>query len=252
MIVRCLAIAMKKTKRLDKILCEMGVGTRSELKNIIKSGNVSIDGHLIKQSGMHVDPYTTNIIVNGVPIHYRDMIYVMLHKPPNVISATKDTKQKTVLDLLPSSLRLFRPFPVGRLDKDTEGLLLLTNDGSLSHRLLSPNKHVPKTYEAVIMGDIGSCEVERFHLGVTLDDGYVTLPSKLKILQRPHLRAGTCYVSITIYEGKFHQIKRMFQALDKKVLYLKRVAMGPLTLDPTLPIGHCRELTSCEVKLVCT
>jgi len=241
----------KKTQRLDKILSHMGVGTRSELKKMVKQGRIHVDGKAVKDSGIQVDPDVHVIEADGERIVYREMIYLMLHKPPGVVSATEDTRDRTVLDLLKKEDRSFNPFPVGRLDKDTEGLLILTNDGPLAHDLLSPRKHVPKTYEARVLGNVDEEDVKRFKQGVQLDDGYDTMPAELTVLNHEDTEEGVVSrISLIIHEGKFHQVKRMFQAVGKRVIYLKRVAMGGLQLDPDLPIGRYRELTEDELNLL--
>lgn len=241
----------KKTQRLDKILSHMGVGTRSELKKMVKQGRIHVDGKAVKDSGIQVDPDVHVIEADGERIVYREMIYLMLHKPPGVVSATEDTRDRTVLDLLKKEDRSFNPFPVGRLDKDTEGLLILTNDGPLAHDLLSPRKHVPKTYEARVLGYVDEEDVKRFKQGVQLDDGYDTMPAELTLLNHEDTEEGVVsHISLIIHEGKFHQVKRMFQAVGKRVIYLKRVAMGGLQLDPDLPIGRYRELTEDELNLL--
>ncbi|WP_211747656.1 pseudouridine synthase [Paenibacillus sp. Marseille-Q4541] len=240
-----------KKLRVDKILSHMGYGTRSEIKKAVKNGYVSVNGKVIKDSGMQVDPYHDLIDIDGETVKYREFIYLMLHKPQGVISATEDTREETVIDLLDEEYALFEPFPVGRLDKDTEGLLLLTNDGQLSHNLLSPKKHVPKTYEAIVAGEMGAKEIDAFKQGVTLDDGYTTKPAVLEITSVESSEEGkTSHVLVTIHEGKFHQIKRMFETVDSKVLYLKRISMGALQLDPLLPIGSYRELTEEELRIL--
>lgn len=172
----------KTTQRIDKMLGHLGYGSRAELKKMAKQGRITLNGNVIKDTGTQADPDQDRIEVDGELVLYREHIYLLMHKPAGVISATEDTREKTVIDLLPESYRVFSPFPVGRLDKDTEGLLLLTNDGALAHELLSPRKHVPKTYEADVIGEIGPYEIQRFAEGVTLDDGYVTKPAKLKVL----------------------------------------------------------------------
>lgn len=236
-------ITMKKTQRLDKILAHTGHGTRREIKDLVKRGAVSVNGQRVKDSGLQVDPDNDDIRMNGEAVVYREYVYWMLHKPDGVISATEDTRDRTVLDLLKPKDRAPDLFPVGRLDKDTEGLLLLTNDGKLAHNLLSPKKHVPKTYYAEIDGMVDENDAEAFRQGVTLDDGYKTLPADLHII---HAADGASTIELTIREGKFHQVKRMFLAVGKKVTYLKRISMGPLKLDPTLPKGQYRELTTTE------
>ena len=238
----------KQTQRLDKILSHMGVGTRSELKKMVKQGRIHVDGKAVKDSGIQVDPAINIIEADGERIVYREMIYLMLHKPPGVVSATEDARDKTVLDLLRKEDRIFQPFPVGRLDKDTEGLLILTNDGPLAHDLLSPRKHVPKTYEARVLGKVDVDDVQRFAAGVRLDDGYEAMPAELTVLGYEETDEGiVSLISLIIHEGKFHQVKRMFQAVDKRVIYLKRVAMGKLKLDSDLAIGSYRELTAEEL-----
>jgi 16S rRNA pseudouridine516 synthase len=237
---------MSKKQRLDKILSNMGIGTRKEVKDLIKAGVVQVDDVIAKDSGLQLDPASQSIKVNNKELIYREFIYVMMNKPQGVVSATEDNRDTTVVDLLEESLQAFDPAPVGRLDKDTEGFLLLTNDGQLAHKLLAPKKHVPKTYFAHIQGRVGQNDIEAFEKGVVLDDGYETLPAQLKVL----IPGEVSEVEIIIYEGKFHQIKRMFESVDKKVIYLKRMAMGNLKLDESLETGEYRELTEEELKLL--
>ncbi|WP_404404431.1 pseudouridine synthase [Jeotgalibacillus malaysiensis] len=224
--------------RLDKLLSNMGYGSRKEMKKWLKSGSVTVDGKPVKDGKHQVDPEKQTVSVNGEEVHYREFIYLMMNKPQGVISATEDGMHETVIDLIDPEYHLFEPFPVGRLDKDTEGFLLLTNDGGLSHDLLSPKKHVAKTYFARINGNVTEDDIRAFKEGVTLDDGYKTKPGELVILS-----AGeTSEIELTITEGKFHQVKRMFQAVGKEVTFLKRLSMGPLELDQTLEPGDYREL----------
>jgi 16S rRNA pseudouridine516 synthase len=238
---------MNNKQRLDKILRHMGYGTRKEIKKMLKQEIVSVDGNIIKDSGIHVNPNKSIIMVNGEQVYYKEYIYIMMNKPKDVISASYDLRETTVVDLLSKSYESYQLFPVGRLDKDTEGLLLLTNDGKLSHNLLSPKKHVPKTYYAKIEGSVNAEDVCLFEEGVVLDDGYKTLPAQLIILkEEDHISE----IEITIYEGKFHQVKRMFKSLGKQVIYLKRIAMGPLKLDETLGPGMYRELTEKEIDIL--
>ncbi|TFD98170.1 pseudouridine synthase [Jeotgalibacillus sp. R-1-5s-1] len=232
--------------RLDKLLSNMGFGSRKEMKKWLKSGSVTVDGKPAKDGKLQVNPESQVVEVNGERVHYREFIYLMMNKPQGVISATEDNLHKTVLDLIDTDLHLFEPFPVGRLDKDTEGFLLLTNDGVLAHELLSPKKHVDKTYYAKIAGHVTDEDINAFERGVTLDDGYETKPGKLVILES----AETSEIELTITEGKFHQVKRMFQAVGKEVVFLKRLSMGPLSLDPDLEPGEYRELTEEEVHLL--
>jgi 16S rRNA pseudouridine516 synthase len=236
---------MNKRQRLDKILSNLGYGSRKEVKELIKGGAVEIDGKIEKDGGHLLDPTSQQIKVNNKEVFYREFVYIMMNKPQGVVSATEDNRDTTVVDLLSEDLQTFLPAPVGRLDKDTEGLLLLTNDGQLAHRLLAPKKHVPKTYLAHIAGRVGAQDIAAFQKGIVLEDGYETLPGALKVL----VAGEVSQVQITIYEGKFHQIKRMFEALDKKVIYLQRIAMGDLKLDTDLITGQYRELTQEELNI---
>jgi 16S rRNA pseudouridine516 synthase len=235
--------------RLDKMLAHLGYGTRSEIKKYVKQGFVTVNGASVKDSGMQIDPEADEVLVDGERVAYREFVYLMMNKPQGVVSATEDARDRTVLDLLDEAYLSFHLFPVGRLDKDTEGLLLLTNDGKLAHGLLSPRRHVEKTYFAEVEGKVGKEDIEAFARGVKLDDGYVTMPAKLTVLAEGNPDAGTVSkIELTIMEGKFHQVKRMFQAVGKRVVYLKRIAMGGLLLDEHLQAGECRELTSEELN----
>ncbi|MCP1145617.1 pseudouridine synthase [Lysinibacillus endophyticus] len=229
--------------RLDKLLANMGFGSRKEVKQLLKQKAVTIDGEVVKDASIHVNPEVQQVSVYGEVVQYTEFIYLMMNKPPGVISATEDNYDQTVIDLLDPLAQHFKPFPVGRLDKDTEGLLLITNDGQLAHNLLSPKKHVPKTYYALIDGEVTVEDIEAFKLGVELDDGYVTKPGELVILKS----GSTSEIELTIQEGKFHQVKRMFESVGKKVTYLKRLSMGSLVLDENLELGEYRELTEEEL-----
>ncbi|MGE5630115.1 MAG: pseudouridine synthase [Caulobacteraceae bacterium] len=237
---------MADRQRIDKILSNLGHGTRKEVKELIKSGLVEVDGIVDRDPGMLVEANSQEIRVGGKKLNYREFIYIMMNKPQGVVSATEAPREKTVVDLLPDEMRAFNPFPVGRLDKDTEGLLLLSNDGQLSHRLLSPKKHVPKVYLTRVDGRITEKDVAAFGEGITLDDGYKTLPSGLEVLER----GGISLAKVTIYEGKYHQVKRMFKAVGKEVIYLKRLSMGELILDETLELGEFRELSTEELEIL--
>ncbi|MGO0884647.1 pseudouridine synthase [Clostridioides difficile] len=237
---------MAKKQRIDKILSNLGYGSRSEIKKYCKQGSVVVNGSEVSNPGTQVDTENDEILFNGEEVIYREYIYLMMNKPDGYISATTDKYDPTVLDLIDVSYLAFEPFPVGRLDKDTEGLLVLTNDGKLSHRVLSPKKHVPKTYYAKIDGIVTEKDIEAFAEGVVLDDGYKTMSSQLKILKSDE----ESEIELTIHEGKFHQVKRMFESVDKKVVYLKRLSMGNLKLDESLELGEYRELTDEEVKLI--
>ena len=235
-----------KKMRVDKLLSNVGVASRAELKKYCKQGLISVNGKVINNPGVQVDSENDEVTFNGEKIVYREFVYIMLNKPDGYISATFDKHDPIVLDLIDSSYLVFEPFPVGRLDKDTEGLLVLTNDGQLAHRVLSPKKHVPKTYYAKIQGKVTEDDIFAFKKGVVLDDGYETMPSQLKILKSDEMSE----IELTIHEGKFHQVKRMFESVGKKVVYLKRLSMGKLTLDESLELGAYRELTEEEVKLI--
>lgn len=232
--------------RLDKLLANSGFGSRTDVKKLLKKGIVQVNGEKVKDGKVQVDEKHDEITVNGKQVTYREFIYIMLNKPKGVISATEDSREKTVVDLLEDDYRLFDPFPVGRLDKDTEGLLLLTNDGKLAHELLAPKKKVDKKYWAKIDGFVTEEDIIQFAKGVTLEDGYVTMPATLHILEAGPISE----IEVTITEGKFHQVKRMFLAVGKKVMELKRLEMGPLHLDPSLRLGDYRELTDEELALL--
>ncbi|TXL60574.1 rRNA pseudouridine synthase [Cerasibacillus terrae] len=230
--------------RLDKLLANVGIyGSRKDVKKILKKGKVMVNGARVKAGSIHVDPEVDEIDVNGELVTYREFIYLMLNKPPGYISATEDDIHETVIDLLAEPLQYSKPFPVGRLDKDTEGLLLLTNDGKLAHRLLSPKQGIEKEYYAKVRGVVDDKDVNSFQNGVLLDDGYMTKEAQLHILSQDEISE----VKVTITEGKFHQVKRMFQAVGKEVVYLKRIRMGEIILDSSLSLGDYRELTNQEM-----
>ena len=232
--------------RLDKWLANSGIGSRKEVKKLLKTGAVTVNGKMEKDPKVQVKPDQDQVMLFDEPVEYREFVYLMMNKPPGVISATEDKQDETVVDLLDDLHKNFDPHPVGRLDKDTEGFLLLTNDGGLSHRLLSPKHHVPKTYFARINGEVTQTDIAAFKEGVTLDDGYKTKPGELVILS-----AGLeSTIELTITEGKFHQVKRMFQSVGKEVVYLKRLSMGALVLDEELELGEYRELTEEELSLI--
>ena len=228
--------------RLDKFAAHLAE-SRKGIKKIISDGLISVNGKVVRDAGLSV---SENDIVEyrGERVYYREFIYIMMNKPQGVVSATFDPYQKTVIDLLPREFKRFKPFPVGRLDIDTEGLLLLTNDGAAAHRLLSPKRKVPKKYIARIDGVMTPEEISEFESGVVLDDGYKTMPAKLLPLKTG---VGESVCEVTISEGKFHQIKRMFAGFGKKVLYLKRVEFAALTLDKSLENGGFRELSDEEM-----
>lgn len=232
--------------RLDKYLADMSVGTRAEVKKYIRQGKVKIDGEIVKSPERKIDASTQSVCYDGKNIVYKQFEYYMLNKPSGVISATTDAKEKTVVDLIETKIRKDL-FPVGRLDKDTEGLLLITNDGELSHRLLSPKKHVDKVYYAKVEGVVTPEDQRIFAEGVAIGEGEVTKPAKLDILSSGMISE----IELTIQEGKFHQVKRMFEAVGKKVIYLKRLSMGTLQLDDGLASGEYRTLTQEELDKLC-
>lgn len=227
-------------ERLDKLLAGTGKWSRREVKALVRQGLVRVDGRLAASAEDKLDPAAAIITVAGETISLCRFTYVMLHKPAGVLTATEDRKQPTVLDLLPPELRRIGLAPVGRLDKDTEGLLLLTNDGELAHRLLSPKYHVDKRYLARVDGELSAADAEAFARGMTLGDGLECLPAGLEVLPD-----RVCIV--TLREGKFHQVKRMLAARGAPVLYLKRLSMGPLTLDDSLAAGAYRLLRAEEI-----
>lgn len=228
-------------ERLDKLLAGTGKWSRREVKALVRQGLVRVDGRLAASAEDKLDPAAAIITVDGETISLCRFTYVMLHKPAGVLTATEDRKQPTVLDLLPPELRRIGLAPVGRLDKDTEGLLLLTNDGELAHRLLSPKYHVDKRYLARVDGELSAADAEAFARGMTLGDGLECLPAGLEVLPD-----RVCVV--TLREGKFHQVKRMLAARGAPVLYLKRLSMGPLTLDDSLAAGAYRLLRAEEIS----
>ena len=220
-------------ERLDKVLSNLGYGTRKELKQIIKKKMVTVNGLLAKDSGMQVNPEKDKIVINGEEIFYRKYIYLLMNKPQGVVSATFDNRDETVIDLLYAEDQAFQPFPVGRLDKDTVGLLILTNDGELNHKLISPKNHVDKVYFAKINAPINEKDIKAFKDGIALDDG--------------NNFEDSSEVKVTIQEGKFHQVKRMFIARNKRVEYLQRIKFGELELDESLEEGEYREITAEEL-----
>ena len=236
---------MGKEIRLDKFLADMGRGTRSQIREMAKKGRISINGQPVKKTDLKVDPERDAVAVDGQPVAYVTHEYYMLHKPAGVVTATEDNLHRTVMDLLKTARKDL--FPVGRLDIDTEGLLLTTNDGELAPQLLSPKKHVDKVYFARVAGALPEDAAQRMAEGMTLRDGTPVLPAELAI---DGTDGDETLVRLTIREGKFHQVKRMFEALGCRVTYLKRLSMGPLALDPELPCGAARPLTEQEIQAV--
>jgi 16S rRNA pseudouridine516 synthase len=231
--------------RIDKMLSNVGLGSRNQIKVDAKLGCIKINDNIEKNSSKIIDTDKDEVKYKNEIVKYIQYIYLMMNKPQGVVSATEDNYDETVVDLLEEKDKFYAPFPVGRLDKDTEGLLLLTNDGNLNHNLLSPKKHVDKIYYAEVEGEVTEEDVKSFKAGILLtNENYTTLPAELKIIESGE--KSKCYV--TIREGKFHQVKRMFLAVDKEVTYLKRIAMGSINLDETLDLGAYRHLTDKELK----
>ena len=228
--------------RLDKFLCGMGVGTRSEVKACLKKGQVTVNGEIVKKPEVKIDENNDKICFLGQTLAYEAVQYFLLNKPAGCVTATRDNLSETVMSFLPENRR-DDLFPVGRLDKDTEGLLLITNDGQLAHELLSPKKHVDKTYFAVIDGKVKEEHKQLFLDGLDIGDDDPTMPAKLEILKS----GETSEIELTIQEGRFHQVKRMFEAIGTKVTYLKRISMGPLSLGDLQP-GEVRVLTETELE----
>lgn len=235
---------MGKELRLDKYLTEMNLGTRSQMKEAAKKGRILVNGAVEKKTDRKIDPEKDSVSFDGKTVNYRRYEYYMLHKPNGVVSATEDNVHPTVISLLGADVRRDL-FPVGRLDIDTEGLLLITNDGELAHRLLSPKKHVDKVYYAEVEGRLPKDAAEQMKEGLTLTDGTVVKPAELVVTETGGEKSK---VFLTIHEGKFHQVKRMFEALGCQVTYLKRMSMGCLNLDESLKPGEFRPLTETELK----
>lgn len=232
--------------RLDKYLADLQIGTRSQVKEYIKKGFVAVNGEIITKADFKVNESKDSVICKGMELVYQKYRYFMLHKPSGVVTATRDNHDKTVMDLLPKELSNDF-FPVGRLDKDTEGFLLITNDGELSHRLLSPKKHVAKTYYVECNGILTNEKIHQLEKGIDIGDDKPTLPANVQVI---HSYESAYVIELTITEGRFHQVKRMIQAIGGEVTYLKRLSMGGLYLDETLAKGDYRELSSEEVDIM--
>ena len=234
-------------ERIDKIIASQGQYSRSEVKKLVKDGRVTLDGAVIKSSDVKADPNTNNIAIDGKSIGYKKHLYLMLNKPQGVVSATEDPDHKTVIDLVPKELKRDGLFPAGRLDGDTVGFVLITDDGDFAHRILSPKNHIMKTYHATLQRPITQEDIDAFRNGIELKDGTLCLEAQVKPLENDEPMA-----EIKICEGKYHQVKRMFAALGNKVVFLKRVKMGALALDENLEEGQCREITPEELSLIQT
>ena len=228
--------------RIDKFLSVTGTASRTEAKKAVRSKAVTVNGIAASSADTHIDPFKDEIAFYGAKIIYREHTYIMMNKPDGVVSATEDGRDKTVIDLLPPNLRSDKLFPCGRLDKNTLGLMLITDNGDLAHELLSPRSHVSKSYRFKSAEPISEEDVRRFEKGVTLADGYVTMPAKIE------LTGNGDEGIITLKEGKYHQIKRMLGALDNRIIYLERISFGPLELDKGLARGEWRFLTENEIE----
>ncbi|SMC46936.1 pseudouridine synthase [Papillibacter cinnamivorans] len=235
-----------KKQRLDRILASTGIVSRKEAKEMICAGRVRTDGKILSSPEKKLDPETAALTVDGTPLSYREFYYIMLNKPAGVISATEDPREKTAVDLLPERLRRVGLFPAGRLDKDTEGLLLLTSDGQTAHALTAPRRHVDKVYFVRTDLEMTAGDEDAFREGIVLSDGTLCLPAELSVLPDTAGREAR----VTLREGKFHQVKRMLLSRGKTVVFLKRLSMGSLVLDPTLGPGEYRELTETEIASI--
>ena len=243
--------------RLDRFLANSGVGTRKEVKDILKKRKIKVNDVIMLDGSVHVNENEDIVKYNDEVINYRPFVYIMMNKPDGVISATEDKKHKTVIDLLGNNYRTYSLFPVGRLDIDTEGLLILTNDGILTHNLLAPNKHVDKKYYVELRDPVTEEAAKKLELGIDLEGDFVTKNAKVEVIENSeepiNKKTGERNPSkayITISEGKYHQVKRMFKAVNNKVEYLKRIQMGNLVLDENLKIGEYRELTEKELEIL--
>lgn len=228
--------------RIDKFLSVTGTATRTEAKKAVRAKAVTVNGTAVASADIHIDPLKDEITFFGQKIIYREHTYIMMNKPDGVVSATEDGRDKTVIDLLPPNIQSDKLFPCGRLDKNTLGLMLITDNGDLAHELLSPRSHVSKSYRFKTAGPISSEDAKRFESGVTLADGYVTMPAQIDLFEN-----GDEGI-ITLKEGKYHQIKRMMGALNNKIIYLERITFGPLVLDESLKRGEWRFLTDEEIE----
>lgn len=231
--------------RLDKIIASQSAKGRKEAQKLIKSGAVRINGEVCKKIDFKIDVSTDKIEVNGQALRYREYVYIMMNKPAGVVSATEDKHDKTVIDILPEEFRRKGLFPAGRLDKDTEGLLIITDDGDFAHRMLSPKKHVDKKYIAKLDGEITEEMIKKFENGIVFADGVRCLSAKLERCDGDKRTA-----IVTICEGKFHQVKKMFAVCGVNVVHLQRISIGNLYLDSKLPIGCCKLLTNLDKELI--
>ncbi len=232
-------------ERLDKVIASQGKYSRSEVKKLVKGGRIAVDGETVKSADMKISPEKAVITVDGEDVSYKKHIYIMLNKPQGVISASNDSSQKTVVDLVPDELFRQGLFPAGRLDGDTRGFVLITDDGDFAHRILSPKNHILKTYHATLERPVSNEDIERFREGIELKDGTLCLEAQVRMI-----KMNPPVAEIKIHEGKYHQVKRMFAALGNRVVDLRRVKMGNLSLDESLEEGQCREITDGELKKI--
>ncbi len=239
-----------KTMRLDKLLSTLGEGTRSEVRDLIRAGKVTVNGAIAKDAGMQVDAEGSEVAIAGRMLSYKSVRHVMLHKPQGVLTAARDKKQKTVMDLLPPMYAAMGCMPAGRLDKDTEGLLIITSDGQLAHRIISPKKDVGKTYFARVDGPLNEIDIAAFSAGLHIKDSdgeFDARPAALEIVSSSEAMSEA---RVRVTEGKYHQVKRMFASRGVQVVYLKRLSIGALDLDPALAPGQWREMTEKEAALL--
>ncbi|MBQ8613343.1 MAG: rRNA pseudouridine synthase [Ruminiclostridium sp.] len=228
--------------RIDKFISEQAGVSRSDAKTMLKKGQVLINGSIVKSADAKIDPEKDIVTIGGKKISYRKFMYIMLNKPDGVVCATRDGLSSTVLELLPPELRRKGLFPAGRLDKDTEGFVFITDDGALAHKMLSPKNHVEKEYIVTLEKPAEKHYEELFASGMTIDGGEECLPARLTFTDNPQI------VRLILHEGKYHQVKRMMEAAGNKVTHLKRIRMGGIELDPALSAGQCREITACELE----
>lgn len=233
-------------QRIDKIITSQGLLTRTDVRRMVKSGAVQVNGAVVKDPGKHVDTQSDQITINGIPLIYREHIYIMMNKPAGVLSASRDPKTPTVIDLVPKELQRAGLFPAGRLDKDTTGFILITDDGDFAHRILSPKNHVPKVYEAELDAPVHPEDITAFSRGIVLEDGVQCRSAVLEPLADKQVPAAR----VTLCEGKFHQVKRMFAAVGKTVVSLKRLSIGGVALDESLAPSQCRLITDLELHSI--
>lgn len=233
-------------ERLDRFLASRGIGSRREVQKLIKTGEVAVNGEVCKAVDFKISPEKDSVMCEGHAVCADEHIYIMLNKPAGVVSATEDRRERTVIDILPKELVRPNLFPAGRLDKDTEGLLIITDDGEFAHRMLSPKKHVEKQYIAKLDGEIDDDMIRRFSEGITFADGTKCLPAELEILPDSGKRSGI----VRICEGKYHQVKKMFATVGLKVVHLQRISIGNLYLDSNLPIGNAKKLTKLDIESI--